>query len=126
MANKYKEKIAVAPAPEQGRTFRLNLWNIFKPLNLVGKVDSSLVSKQLPFMLFLVTVALGYIYYNFRVEQLTRDIDRTGKEIKELRSEYIESKSELMRKSNQSTVADKVGPTGLKESVTPPGKLLDK
>lgn len=126
MANTYKEKVTAAPSPEQGRTLRVNLWNLYKPLNLVGKVDSTLVSRQLPFMLFLVTVALGYIYYNYRVEQLTRDIDRTGKEIKELRSEYIESKSELMRMSNQSTIADRVAPSGLKESVSPPGKILDK
>jgi hypothetical protein len=52
-----------------------------------------------------------------------REIDALSNELKELRSEYIATKSELMFKSKQSQVAKLVDPLGIKESLYPPVKI---
>jgi hypothetical protein len=84
------------------------------------------VIAQLPFILFLTVVGLGYIANGYYAEKSVRDISHINTELKELKSEYIISKSELMFMSNQSEVAHAVAPYGLKESVVPPKKIVVK
>jgi hypothetical protein len=69
---------------------------------------------------------LGYIANGYYAEKSVREISRINTELKELKSEYIISKSELMFMSNQSEVAHAVAPFGLKESTVPPKKIVVK
>lgn len=80
--------------------------------------------KQLPFILFLCLMAMGYIANSYYAEQTVRDINKITNEIKENRSEYITTKSDLMYLSKQSEVAKAVEGIGLKESVVPPKKIV--
>jgi hypothetical protein len=54
-----------------------------------------------------------------------RDINKLNKEIKELRSNYIITKSELMFLSKQTEVAKRVEPLGLKETTQQPYLILN-
>lgn len=81
---------------------------------------------QLPFILFLTIIGLGYIGNGFFAEKSVREISKLNTRLKELKSEFIISKSELMFMSNQSEVARSVAPFGLKESTVPPKKIVVK
>ena len=67
-----------------------------------------------------------YIANSYYAEKTIRQIDRVNQELKEMRSEYISTKSELMIMSRQSQVAASVEELGLKESVVPPKKIILK
>lgn len=81
------------------------------------------IVRQLPFILFLMVVGLFYIANNYYAERTLRDINTVTNQIKELRSEYVTSKSDLMFISKQSEVAKASLPIGIKESLVPPIKL---
>ena len=78
----------------------------------------------LPFILFLAFLGMCYIRNGYYVEDTVRAINDIGSELKELKSEYISTKSELMFKSKQSEVAKALEPFGIKESVVPPKKIV--
>ena len=73
------------------------------------------VVKQVPFFLFLAMLAVVYIYNGHYADKTIRNINRTGKEVKELKYEYIAVKSEVMFQSKQSELVKAVEPLGLKE-----------
>lgn len=79
-----------------------------------------------PFFLFLTLIGLGYIANGYYAEKSVREISRINTELKELKSEYITTKSELMFMSNQSELARAAAPLGLKESTVPPKKIVIK
>ncbi len=82
--------------------------------------------KQIPFLLFLVFVAIIYISNTYYAEKIMRKTNAVNNEIKELRSEYITSKSDLMFISKQSEVARAAEEMniGIKESVVAPKKIV--
>ena len=79
---------------------------------------------QLPFVLFLALIAMGYIANGYYAERMVKEINTTTNELKELRSEYITTKSDLMHISKQSEVAKYSQKIGLVESTTPPKKIV--
>lgn len=81
--------------------------------------------KLLPFIFFLTFLAICYVANGYYAERTVRNINRVTNQIKELKSEYITSKSELMFISKQSEVAKSAFGMGIKESVTPPIKIVD-
>lgn len=82
--------------------------------------------KQIPFILFLVLVAIIYISNTYYAEKILRKTNSVNNEIKELRSEYITTKSDLMFFSKQSEVARaaEAMKIGIKESVVAPKKIV--
>ena len=107
---------------KQGNKVARSVLNIFSGSFL----SKDYVILQLPFILFLTVVGLGYIANGYYAEKSVREISHINTELKELKSEYIISKSELMFMSNQSEVAHSVAPSGLKESTVPPKKIVVK
>lgn len=92
-------------------------------------LDGSILTKRsaqrfLPFGLYLSLLALIYIGHNYWAERTIRNIEKTKYELKELRSEHISMKSELMFNSKQSEIAKRLNEHGLKESTTPPYKII--
>jgi hypothetical protein len=79
---------------------------------------------MIPYTLFLLMIALVYIANSYYSEKTVREIDKIGKELKTLRSEYISGKSELMFNSKQSEVAKNVAPLGVVESTEAPRKIV--
>jgi hypothetical protein len=65
-----------------------------------------------------------YIGNRHFAENNIRDIDRLGREVKELSWDYKTLKADLMMKSTQTEVAKEVDTLGLKEPVEPPKKIV--
>nr|WP_307735049.1 FtsL-like putative cell division protein [Chitinophaga nivalis] len=81
---------------------------------------------NMPFIGFLSVLALIYIANSHLAEKKIRRINKLGKEIKELKWEYINVKSELMFRSKMSEVSKSVEPLGLKQLSSPPQKIILK
>ena len=83
------------------------------------------IVKQVPFFLFLTAMAVLYIFNGHYADKTIRKINRTAKEVKELKYEYIAVKSEVMFQSKPSELVKAVVPLGLKELVQSPVVLKD-
>ncbi len=79
--------------------------------------------KHIPFMLFVACATIVYIAYGYYADDTIREVNKITNNLKELRSEFIYTKSELMFASKQSEVAKAVEQIGLKEPTTPPLKI---
>ena len=86
---------------------------------LGGEMIQSGTFRYLPFLVFIAFLAFVYIANNYYAENKIRKINSMRKELKELRYEYITSKSKLMDLSKQSQIAKKLQHTGVKESTDP-------
>lgn len=93
-------------------------------INVFSYFDRKTVVKLMPFLFFLTGLAMLYIANSYYAEHTVRDIDKTEKELKELRSEFITGKSELMFRSKLSEVATVIQPIKIKESTSAPKKIL--
>ena len=80
--------------------------------------------RLLPYFFFLSLLAVTYIANGYYAESKIRRQDKLTGDLKELKSEYITTKSDLMFISKQSEVAKAVEPLGLVQSLTPPKKIL--
>ena len=114
-----EEKSSKAKKPNK---IARSVLNIFSG-NFLSK-DNVII--HLPFLLFITLIGLGYIANGYYAEKSVREISHINTELKELKSEYITTKSELMFMSNQSEVAKSVASQGLKESTVPPKKIVVK
>ncbi|MGD9976845.1 MAG: FtsL-like putative cell division protein [Bacteroidales bacterium] len=83
------------------------------------------ISAQLPYVFFLVVLAVFYIANHYRYDRLLREEQKTRTELKNLRAESITTAAQLMFISKQSEVAKLVESRGLglEESIIPPKKL---
>jgi len=80
--------------------------------------------QHLPFIVFLALIAVFYIANGYYADDKIREVNKISNQLKELRSEYISTKSELMFTSKQSEIAKSVEPLGLREPVVPPIKIV--
>ena len=83
------------------------------------------IVKQVPFFLFLTLLAILYIFNGHYADKISRDLNRTTKEVKELQYEYKTIKSEVMFRSQQSELVKAVEPLGLKELTQSPAVLKE-
>lgn len=114
-----KKEKPVKKSAGKGRRF-------IRALNVIGLIDKQALVRFMPFVFFLTLLAIIYIANSYMAENTVRKIDQTEKDLKELRSEYISGKADLMFKSKQTEVAEAVSPMGLKESTTAPQKIVVK
>jgi len=82
--------------------------------------------RLLPFFLFLTLISMFYIGNTYYAESQERDISALRKSLKELRYEFITTRSELMNQSQQSEVARRLEAINIKESRVPPVKVIKK
>lgn len=92
---------------------------------LQSLLDGSILAREnvaihLPFFFYLTGLALLLIFNTYYAEKQARRIEQTRKEVVELRTRYINTKSELMFLSNQSEIARKLKSQGFEESTVPP------
>jgi hypothetical protein len=78
----------------------------------------------LPFLVFLTAIGLLYIFNSNYANRTIISISKTKKQIEEQRFEYITTKSKLMHTTRQTEIAKRLQGSGLKESKTPPRKIL--
>ncbi|MCB0806488.1 MAG: hypothetical protein KDC05_11875 [Bacteroidales bacterium] len=91
-----------------------------------GFLANKKTAENMPFLLFLAFIALIYIGNSYYAEKKIRKIERLQKEVKELRYDYIYNRSQLMSKSRQSEIAKTLSLEGIKESRTPPKKIINE
>ena len=127
MSNTYKKKEEekAAARHDAGKGIRAAR-KFMSTINVFGYVDIKMFVRIMPFIFFLTGIGLVYIANSYVAEKTIRDIDKASKDIKELRSEYITVKSDLMFKSRQSEVAKEVLPLGIKHLTVPPKKIVLK
>lgn len=124
----------IKPVKEKKRRFRkISMTNrhISVGKSLTSVLDGSFLTKenllkQIPFMVFITFLGIFYIANSYNAEKTIIDINRTKKQLEELRYEYITTKSTLMFQSKQSEVAYRLAASQVKESTVPPVKLVKK
>jgi len=96
-----------------------------------GLIDGSLLTlraviRQMPFILFLVFLAVIYIANRYHAEKVIRQITTLKRQVKDFRAEEITTASELMNLSKPSSVQAMVRDREmeLKEPVNPPYKIV--
>ncbi len=82
------------------------------------------VTGNLSYILYVALLAMVYIANTYYTEKKFSAIERTKKELKELRYEYITTKSILMFQGRQSEISKRALNQGLKEAKMPPYKIL--
>ncbi|NTW32978.1 MAG: hypothetical protein HGB12_10180 [Bacteroidetes bacterium] len=136
-SNTFKEKEKVAELPpeepeftevkEQKKKKKKKENPLLKGLRSVmdGTIlTRNLLVRRLPFLLYIVFIAILYIGNSFYVEKRIIEIEKIKKELKELRSENISIKSKLMNCSRQSEIIKRITSSGIKESLCPPNKIF--
>ncbi len=79
--------------------------------------------RHLPFFLFLSFLGIIYIANAYYVERKVVEIQRLNKRVKDLHTNYVSVKADLMFSMKQTEIAAKMAETGLKESITPPNVI---
>jgi len=134
MANKFKEVKKeeqiieeVKPTSSVSASPRKKKSGIVRSLNSVFSgtfLSNEKVLKHIPFVLFLSVIAILYIANGYWADDKIRQVNKLNSRLKELRSEYISTKSDLMFVSKQSEVAKSAEKMGLKEPIAPPMKIV--
>jgi len=97
---------------------------IEKKLKLENYFEEGFPTQYLPKILFVMAIGLLYIGNTHYAEKTVRQINAIQAEVEDLRADYTTLKADLMFASKQSEVARKVKTYGLKESLTPPYKVV--
>jgi hypothetical protein len=95
-----------------------------KKLRLETYFEEGFPVQHVPKILFVMVLGLLYIGNTHHAEKTVRKINNIQAEVEDLRADYTTLKSDLMFSSKQSEVARKVKAFGLKESLTPPHKVV--
>ena len=109
----------------KGKGEKTSLFSLIEnKLKLDSLFDEGVPAKYIPHTLFLTAIAIFYIGNNHWAEKTIRKIDKMQVEVEELRADFTSLKADYMFSSKQSEVARKVKKIGLKESQTPPNKIV--
>ncbi|WP_136668528.1 FtsL-like putative cell division protein [Flavobacterium sp. H122] len=95
------------------------IFNILKARFLLNE-DAS---KNWVFILFLLVLAIIMIANTHSYEKKVFRIAELNNEVKELRSEFVDRRSELMKIKMESTVAEKMAEKEIVPSSVPPKKI---
>lgn len=80
--------------------------------------------KNWRFILFCTLLAIIMIASSHSAERKVHQIARLNDEVRELRSEFVDGRSNLMRLKMESTITRKMAEKGISPSATPPTKLV--
>ncbi len=100
--------------------------NFFTQFLSKGFVTAEEATRALPFVLYVAFLCMIYIANRHLAEKNIRDIDKIGKEVKELSWDYKVAKADLAYKSTLSEVAKRADTLGVKESIQPAQKIVEK
>ncbi len=103
-------------------SFKDNIYNVLKGKFLVD--EDAL--KNWVFILFLTFLALLMISSSHSVDKKVQKIARLNKRKKELRAQFVATRSDLMKLKMESTVVKKIERKGLFVSDEPPVKIKIK
>lgn len=89
-------------------------------------LTKGLITRQLPYLVFITLLAIIYIGNRYNAEKIVRQTVVLQSKIKELRAESVSISAKLMDVSKQSEVSKLVSERGLDliESIEPPKRLV--
>jgi len=98
----------------------------FKDLLGGNVLSKEVVTRQIPFLLFVTAAIILYIFNQYQGENVMRQIMALEKSVKELRAESVSTAFDLQEISKQSEVTRMVIDQGLslQEAKTPPYKIV--
>jgi hypothetical protein len=99
-----------------------SLYDILKGKFLV----SNDAFKNWRFILYCTVLAIIMIGSSHSAERKVHQIARLNDEVLELRSEFLDSRSNLMRLKMESTISRKMAERGIRPSEVPPTKIVIK
>jgi hypothetical protein len=97
---------------------------IEKRIKLETYFEDGFPVQYAPKIVFVMVLGILYISNTHYSEKTIRRINALQTAVEDLRADYTTLKSDLMYASKQSEVARKVREYGLKESLTPPFKVV--
>ena len=100
--------------------------NFFTQFLSKGFVTAEEATRALPFVLYVAFLCMMYIANRHLAEKNIRDIDKISKEVKELSWDYKVTKADLAYKSTLTEVAKRVDTLGVKESIEPAQKIVER
>ncbi|MDP4281892.1 MAG: FtsL-like putative cell division protein [Bacteroidota bacterium] len=86
-------------------------------------LSRELVLRNFPLLLYISVLAMLYIGNTYYSEKTYKKIEKVTAELKELRFQYITTKSGLMYFTKQTEIEKRAQGIGLKEPVLPPYKI---
>ncbi|MFT6748863.1 MAG: hypothetical protein ACI9XR_002708 [Flavobacterium sp.] len=98
------------------------IYNILKARFLVNEGST----KNWRFIFFLVILGIVMIANTHRFEQKVFRIADLTNEVKELRSEFVDRRSDLMKLKMESTISEKMESRGIFPASVPPQKIKIK
>ena len=98
---------------------KANLYDVLKGKFLV----SNDAFQNWRFILFCTFLAIIMIGSSHSAERKVHKIARLNDDVRELRSEFVNRRSSLMRLKMESTISRKMAERGIKPSETPPTKI---
>ena len=81
------------------------------------------VLQHMPFVLFLVLLAVGYISYGYHAESTVKRMYELERQVKELKAQDLTLKSDLEQIKQQSNVAEVIKEMGLQDNRIQPFKI---
>lgn len=100
------------------------VYSILKARFLINEEANA--TKNWRFIVFLILLAIIMIANNNNVDQKVFKIVQLSGEVKELRSEFVDRRSELMKLKMESTVTQKMAVKGILPASVPPVKVIVK
>jgi len=100
--------------------------NLFIKFLKNGFITTEDATRALPFVLFVGFLGMIYIANRHLAEKNIRKIDKLTKEVKELSWGYKVAKADMAFKSTMNEVAERADTLGIKESISPPQKIVLK
>ena len=82
--------------------------------------------KNWRFILFCTLLAIVMIASSHSAERKVHEIAKLNNDVRELRSEFVDRRSSLMRLKMESTITGKMAEKGIKPSETPPTRIIIK
>jgi hypothetical protein len=95
------------------------MYNILKANFLINE-DAV---KNWRFIVFCTFLAIIMIACSHSAERKVHNIARLNNEVRELRSEFVDMRSALMKLKMESTITSRMAARGVKPSETPPNKI---
>lgn len=77
-------------------------------------------------LLFLSFLAIIMIASSHNAERKVHEIARLNNEVKELRTHFVDGRTELMRLKMESSIIEKMTKKGIKRPTEPPQKIIVK